>query len=80
MVIFIGMLLPLHTIGIKRKTIGIFFTIGTVYILNLVRNASIMYMVGVYGSGFFSVAHNYIGKAVEQVENLTKILKNKYKM
>jgi archaeosortase A (PGF-CTERM-specific) len=62
MVIFIGMLLPLHTIGIKRKTIGIFFTIGTVYILNLVRNASIMYMVGVYGSGFFSVAHNYIGK------------------
>ena len=22
--------------------------------------------------------HNYIGKAVEQVENLTKILKNKY--
>jgi adenylosuccinate lyase len=24
--------------------------------------------------------HNYIGKAVEQVENLTKILKNKYKM
>ena len=62
MVIFIGMLLPLHSIDKKRKTIGMFFTIGTVYFLNLVRNASIMYMIGVYGSGFFSIAHNYIGK------------------
>lgn len=62
MVIFIGMLLPLKTIDAKRKTIGILFTIGTVYVLNLVRNASIVYMVGVYGPGFFSIAHNYIGK------------------
>ncbi len=62
MVIFIGMLLPLQSIDAKRKSIGIVFTIGTVYILNLVRNASIVYMVGVYGPGFFSIAHNYIGK------------------
>lgn len=62
MVIFIGILLPLKSIDRKRKTIGILFTIGTVYFLNLVRNASIMYMIGVYGSGFFSIAHNYIGK------------------
>jgi archaeosortase A (PGF-CTERM-specific) len=62
MVIFIGMLLPLKTIDGKRKAMGIIFTIGTVYILNLVRNASIMFMVGAYGPGFFSIAHNYIGK------------------
>jgi len=62
MVIFVGILLPLSSINVKRKTFGILFTIGTVYILNLVRNASIMYMIGVYGPGFFSIAHNYIGK------------------
>jgi len=62
MVIFVGMLLPLQSIDLKRKTLGILFTIGIVYILNLVRNASIVYMVGVYGPGFFSIAHNYIGK------------------
>ncbi len=62
MVIFIGMLLPLKTIDNKRKTLGIVFTIGTIYILNLIRNASIVYMVGTYGSDFFSIAHNYIGK------------------
>jgi len=62
MVIFVGMLLPLQSINLKRKSLGIIFTIGTVYVLNLVRNASIMYMVGVYGPGFFSIAHNYIGK------------------
>ncbi len=62
MVIFIGMLLPLQRINVKKKTIGIVFTIGTVYFLNLVRNASIMYLVGIYGPGFFSIAHNYIGK------------------
>ena len=62
MVIFIGILLPLNRIDLKRKTIGIVFTIGTVYVLNLVRNASIMYMVGEYGPEFFSIAHNYIGK------------------
>jgi archaeosortase A (PGF-CTERM-specific) len=62
MVIFIGMLLPLKTIDVKRKTLGVIFTIGTVYILNLVRNASIVFMVGAYGTDFFSIAHNYIGK------------------
>ena len=62
MVIFIGILIPLKTIDKKRKTLGIIFTIGTVYFLNLVRNASILYLVGVYGPGFFSIAHNYIGK------------------
>jgi len=62
MVIFIGMILPLKTIDTRRKTIGSVFTIGIVYILNLVRNASIMFLVGIYGPSFFSVAHNYIGK------------------
>ncbi|MDG6218581.1 MAG: archaeosortase A [Candidatus Thermoplasmatota archaeon] len=62
MVIFIGILLPLQTIDIKRKTLAIVFTITTVYMLNLVRNASIVFLVGIYGSDFFHIAHNYIGK------------------
>lgn len=62
MVIFVGILLPLQTINVKRKTIAIVFIITTVYVLNLVRNASIVYLVGIYGSDFFHIAHNYIGK------------------
>jgi len=62
MVIFVGMILPLQKVAIKRKTIGILVTVLPVYILNLFRNVMIIYLVGIYGSGFFSIAHNIIGK------------------
>lgn len=62
MVIFIGMILPLPTVPWKRKITGLLITVIPVYFLNLVRNALITYLVGIYGQGFFSIAHNYIGK------------------
>lgn len=62
MVIFIGMMLPLPNVTWKRKTIGLLITVIPVYFLNLVRNALITYLVGIYGQGFFGIAHNYIGK------------------
>ena len=62
MVIFIGMMLPLPTVSWKRKTTGLLITVIPVYLLNLVRNTLITYLVGIYGQGFFGIAHNYIGK------------------
>jgi archaeosortase A len=62
MVIFIGMILPLPNVELKRKVQGILITVVPVYFLNLIRNALITYLVGIYGNDFFSIAHNYIGK------------------
>jgi len=63
MVLFVGMILPLPRVTLKRKLTGILITVVPVYFLNLVRNASIVYLVGIYGPSFFGIAHNYIGKA-----------------
>ncbi len=62
MVIFVGMILPLPNVSLNKKIIGIFITVVPVYILNLIRNALITYLVGIYGNEFFGIAHNYIGK------------------
>ena len=62
MVIFIGMILPLPNVEPKRKIKGLLITVVPVYFLNLIRNAGITYLVGIYGPSFFSIAHNYIGK------------------
>ena len=62
MVIFVGMILPLPDVSWKRKGIGILITVVPVYLLNLIRNALITYLVGIYGDEFFGIAHNYIGK------------------
>jgi archaeosortase A (PGF-CTERM-specific) len=62
MVIFIGMIIPLPRVSKKRKIKGLIVTIIPIYFLNLIRNAGITYLVGIYGSCFFSIAHNYIGK------------------
>jgi exosortase/archaeosortase len=37
-------------------------TIIPIYFLNLVRNASITYLIGIYDNDFFYIAHNIIGK------------------
>jgi archaeosortase A (PGF-CTERM-specific) len=63
MVLFVGMILPLPQVRAKRKLTGVLITVIPVYVLNLVRNASIVYLVGIYGRSFFGIAHNYIGKA-----------------
>jgi len=62
MVIFVGMILPLPNVSWNRKIKGLLVTILPVYLLNLIRNAGITYLVGIYGDEFFGIAHNYIGK------------------
>jgi len=62
MVIFVGMILPLTKVDAKRKTYGLLVTVLPVYLLNLVRNALVVYLTGVYGDDFFPTAHNIIGK------------------
>jgi len=62
MVIFVGMILPLPKVNMKRKCIGLLVTIVPVYFLNLIRNALVVYLVGIYGPDFFGIAHNIIGK------------------
>ena len=62
MVIFIGMILPLKNVNAKRKFYGLLVTAVPVYFLNLVRNALVVYLTGIYGPDFFPTAHNIIGK------------------
>jgi archaeosortase A (PGF-CTERM-specific) len=62
MVLFVGMILPLPHVKPMRKLKGILVTVVPIYFLNLIRNASIVYLVGIYGGSFFGIAHNYIGK------------------
>ncbi|MCK4902163.1 MAG: archaeosortase A [Thermoplasmatales archaeon] len=62
MVIFVGMILPLKNVNAKKKLYGLLVTVVPVYFLNLVRNALVVYLTGVYGPEFFPTAHNIIGK------------------
>ncbi|MFE3845987.1 archaeosortase A [Thermoplasmatota archaeon] len=61
MVIFIGMILPLKNVEIKRKIYGLLITVVPVYFLNLIRNAGITYLIGSNTTDFYT-AHNIIGK------------------
>jgi archaeosortase A (PGF-CTERM-specific) len=62
MVIFVGMILPLPKVNIKRKIFGLIITVVPVYILNFMRMAMVSFLVG-NGITDFSTAHNYIAKA-----------------
>jgi len=62
MVLFVGMILPLSSVPLSRRIKGVLVTVVPVYFLNLIRNASIVYLVGVNGPDFFGMAHNIIGK------------------
>lgn len=62
MVIFVGMILPLKNVNTKKRLYGLLVTVVPVYFLNLVRNALVVYLTGVYGPEFFPTAHNIIGK------------------
>ncbi len=61
-VLFVGMIGALPRVGLKRKALGLLATVVPIYFLNLVRNASVVYMVG-SGMVSFELAHNVIGKA-----------------
>ncbi len=62
MVLFIGMILPLIKVSIRKKIYGLIVTVVPIYFLNLIRNALVIYLTGEYGPEFFSTAHNVIGK------------------
>jgi archaeosortase A (PGF-CTERM-specific) len=62
MVLFIGMIGALPHVHLKRKALGLLVTVVPIYFLNLIRNASVVYMVG-SGMVSFELAHNVIGKA-----------------
>jgi len=64
MVLFVGMILPLTKVNIKRKFYGLLITVVPVYFLNLVRNALVVYLTGAYGTDFFPIAHNVIAKGL----------------
>jgi len=61
MVIFVGMILALKNVEKKRMLYGFLVTVVPIYFLNLIRNASIVYLLA-YDITDFSTAHNVIGK------------------
>jgi archaeosortase A (PGF-CTERM-specific) len=62
MVLFVGMIGALGSADVKRKVIGITITVVPIYLLNLVRNASVIFLVGGKVTSF-TIAHNYLSKA-----------------
>lgn len=60
-VLFIGMISTLSNANIKRRTLALLVTVIPIYILNLIRNASVVFMVGSEMVSF-ELAHNVIGK------------------
>jgi len=62
MVLFVGMIGALPHVNKKRKALGLLVTVVPIYFLNLIRNASVVYMIG-SGMVSFDIAHNVIGKA-----------------
>ena len=60
-VLFVGMIGALPRVRPKRKAFGLLVTVVPIYFLNLIRNASVVYMVG-SGLTSFEIAHNVIGK------------------
>lgn len=61
MVIFVGMIIALPEVNIKRKIIGLLVTVLPVYILNLFRNALVAFLL-VRNITDFNMAHNVIAK------------------
>lgn len=62
MVIFVGMIFALPNVDIKRKIIGLLLTVLPVYILNLLRNALVGFILAKDITDF-NIAHNVIAKA-----------------
>jgi archaeosortase A (PGF-CTERM-specific) len=61
MVIFVGMIIPMKKVELKRKIYGLFITIIPIYILNFMRNAMVTFLVGNEITDF-NTAHNIIAK------------------
>jgi len=61
MVLFVGMIVALPKVETKRKLYGLLITVVPIYLLNLIRNALVAYLVK-DDPDFFFIAHNIIGK------------------
>jgi archaeosortase A (PGF-CTERM-specific) len=59
--LFVGLVLSLEKVDWKRKILSLIVIVPTVYILNLFRNAMVIYLGG-EGFTSFEFAHNVIGK------------------
>jgi len=62
MVLFIGMIGALGKVSVLKKFFAIAVTVIPMYFLNLVRNASVVYLFG-GGITSFHIAHNVLSKA-----------------
>jgi archaeosortase A (PGF-CTERM-specific) len=60
-VLFVGMIGAISRTSRQRKALGILATVVPIYLLNLIRNAGVVIMVG-NGWVSFDIAHNVIGK------------------
>ena len=74
MVLFVGIILPLPNVDLKRKIIGLAVTVIPVYFLNLLRNALVVYLTGTYGDDFFPMAHNVIAKILSLIALIILLL------
>jgi len=61
-VLFVGMIGALNKVGLKRKLMALSVTVIPIYFLNLIRNASVIFLVGGQITSF-EMAHNVIAKA-----------------
>ena len=61
MVVFVGMISVIPKVEFKRKILGLIITLIPIYILNLLRNAMVVFLVGNDITDFF-MAHNVISK------------------
>lgn len=61
MLLFIGMISALPQVDAKRKAYGLLATVPSIYFLNLIRNAGVVYLLRDIGLSF-NMAHNIIGK------------------
>jgi archaeosortase A (PGF-CTERM-specific) len=60
-VLFIGMIGALPQVAIQKKILGILITIIPIYLLNLIRNAGVIFLIG-NDITSFNMAHNVIAK------------------
>ena len=62
MAVFIGVFMALKDVDIRRRTKAFLATVPTIYVLNLIRNAGVIYGTEELGYSF-SFMHNVVGKA-----------------
>jgi len=60
-VLFVGMIAAITNASIKRKIVALFATVFSIYFLNLIRNAGVIFLVGSKLADF-NLAHNIIAK------------------